>query len=396
MPNRVPKAIVNPLVLQWLRTSAGLSEDETARRLQTKTENIAAWENGEKQPSMSQLRRLAQAFRRTISDFYLPKPMPEPPIPHDFRRISADGTHVYSPALRHELRLAYRRRVVALDLAAELEVVPKKFELLASISIRDDPESVGNSIRRILGVDLAQQQHWREPRKGYNTWRSRIEDLDVLVFQVTSVDRKQMLGFSFAFEQLPVIAINRKNRPNGRAFTLLHEFTHLLLKEGGICDFEEEAVRPQQEQQVEVFCNHVAGAALVPMQELLTHAVVRAAGDRHPAWTDESLNTLAHDFCSSEEVILRRLLIGGRITKEFYAAKRKQLAARFAELEKAERDQLGDDFKRNMPLEAASNLGYFARLVMNSYNADAINLTDASKFLGVKAEKVSAVGEYLG
>jgi hypothetical protein len=51
--------------------------------------------------------------------------------------------------------------------------------------------------------------------------------------------------------------------------------------------------------------------------------------------------------------------------------------------------------KRNMAQEAVSNLGSFARLVVESYQSDTINLTDASKFLGVKAEKVAAVGELL-
>jgi Zn-dependent peptidase ImmA (M78 family) len=153
-------------------------------------------------------------------------------------------------------------------------------------------------------------------------------------------------------------------------------------------------LRSPREQAIEVFCNHVAGAALVPMTALLNHRFVARA--RAPQdWTDEILDALARDFSVSHEVVLRRLLIGRRTTQDFYARKRREYLARFARLEQIEKDQAAESFGRNMAQEAVSNLGSFARLVVNSYQSDAINPTDASKFLGIKAEKVAAVGELL-
>jgi Zn-dependent peptidase ImmA (M78 family) len=395
MAVRGPKALVNPLVLQWLRTSSGFSVEEAARRAQTKPENVAAWEDqaDEKRPSMAQLRRLAGAYKRPLSDFYLPRPSTEIPIPHDFRRLPPDGVHSYSPAMRYELRAAYRRRTIALDLADELDVKPRRFDALGTANLNDDPEAVGNLLRGILRVDFSEQTTWRQPRVGYNAWRRKAEALDVLVFQVATVEKSQMLGFSFAFDVLPIIAVNRKLPPNGRTFTLLHEFAHLILGERGICDLDEHVARLPREQQVEVFANHVAGSALVPKATLLTHEIL--AEVRNPQnWSEEALDILARDFCVSQEVVLRRLLIAGRTTPEFYAAKRRQYLAQMERQETA-RDEVSDDFRRNMPLEAASNLGAFARLVLTSYYSDTINLTDASKLLGVKADKVSAVNDYL-
>lgn len=395
MATKAPKAIVEPAVLQWLRDSTGFSVEDVARRVQTSTENVLAWESGDKQPSMAQLRQLAHAFKRSISDFFLPRPMPEPTIPHDFRQLPDSGAHKYSVALRHELRLAYRRRVVALDLAAERELKPEKFSLWSTVNLREDPEEAGGRVRKALGIDISQQRHWRDSRSGYNAWRQRIESLGVLVFQITSVDREQMLGFSLGFDEFPVIGINRKTKPNGRTFTLLHEFTHLMLGESAICDIEEDVFRPPQEQRVEVFCNHVAGAALVPLNELLQHSLVFEKPSTQKTWQDEELAELARFFCVSEEVLLRRMLIAGKTTREFYAEKRRQYAARFQQAEHERREARDLDFKRNVALEAASNLGSFARLVLDSYDSDVINLTDASKFLGVKAERVSAVSEYV-
>jgi Zn-dependent peptidase ImmA (M78 family)/DNA-binding XRE family transcriptional regulator len=391
---RSPKALVDPAVLQWLRKASGYSIEETARRIPTSPENLWAWESTAEKPSMPQLRKLAHIFKRPISDFFLPRPMQEPAIPHDFRRLPDDGVHAYSPALRHEIRLAYRRRTLAIDLAQELEMTAPVFAAKGTVAVTEDAEGVGARVRELLRVTDREQIQWREPRVGYNVWRQRIEALGVLVFQVTTVEKTQMLGFSLIFDQLPVVAINRKLKPNGRTFTMLHEFAHLLLGEGGVCDIDEDVLRPPREQAIEVFCNHVAGAALVPMAALLGHRFV--AGVRGPQdWADEILDALARDFSVSHEVVLRRLLIGGRTTQDFYARKRREYLARFARLEEIEKDQAAENFGRNMAQEAVSNLGTFARLVVSSYQSDTINLTDASKFLGIKAEKVAAVGELL-
>ena len=390
---RSPTALADPAVLQWLRTTAGYSIEDAAKRVQTKPENLNAWESGEQKPSMPQLRNLARVFKRPISDFFLSRPMDEPAIPHDFRRLPTEGSFGYSPALRHELRQAHRRRAVALDLLADLEQPAPSFAPRGTATIRDNAEELGAHVRKLLGVSNAEQAKWRDPRIGYNAWRSRIEAAGVLIFQITTVEKAQMLGFSLAFEQLPVIGINRKLKPNGRTFTMLHEFTHLLLGESGLCDIEEGFTRPPTEQAVEVFCNHVAGAALVPMDTLKSFAIV-ARSSTETIWADDALDALARSFSVSSQVILRRLLIGGCTSHAFYAAKRQELLARYAAMEEAEREQ-PNEMRRNMAREAASNLGSFARLVVESYQSDAINLTDASKFLGVKAEKVVSVGELL-
>ena len=389
-----PKALIDPAVMEWLRSSAGLSVEETARRIQTKADKIELWERGDDRPTMSQLRKLARAFKRSISDFFLPRPMKEPDIPHDFRRLPAEGAHTYSPTLRHEIRLAYRRRTLAFDLAEELELELPNFPGRATVSDRDDPEKIGEFIREMLRVSAEEQQKWRDPRLSYNAWRQKIEAVGVLVFQVTTVDKSQMLGFSLSLQPLPVIAVNRKMRPNGRTFTMLHEFTHLLLGEGGVCDIDEDLLRPVREQAIEIFCNHAAGAALVPKPDLLAHPIL-AHDPRTREWPDESIEALSRHFGVSAEVILRRLLIAGRTTDAFYKRKRSEYLARLARLEREEREQPADDFARNMAQEAVSNLGTFARLVVNSYESDTINLTDVSKFLGVKAEKVAAVSELL-
>jgi hypothetical protein len=78
------------------------------------------WEEGERHPSMAQLRKMAAAYKRLLSDFFLPEPPREDAIPHDFRRLPGEVANCYSRALRYQLRLAQQRRALALDLAVEL------------------------------------------------------------------------------------------------------------------------------------------------------------------------------------------------------------------------------------------------------------------------------------
>lgn len=71
---RGTEALVEPDILKWARSSAGLSVDEAAHSLQTKPEKVDAWESGAESPSMPQLRKMAATYRRLLSDFYLPEP----------------------------------------------------------------------------------------------------------------------------------------------------------------------------------------------------------------------------------------------------------------------------------------------------------------------------------
>ena len=166
-----------------------------------------------------------------------------------------------------------------------------------------------------------------------------------------------------------------------------------MLGEGGLCDIDDKLPRAPHEQNVEVFCNHVAGAALIPRDELLAHNLVIVGGNRPRDWDDNILAALARDFGSSEHVVLRRLLITNLTTQAFYARKSAEYAARYERLAKAQREQAAGNFRRNMPQEAVSNLSSFAKLILDSYHSDNISLTDASKYLGVRAEKVATVEE---
>lgn len=390
MAKSVP-AIVEGSVLAWARVASGMSVEDAGQSLHAKPESVAAWESGIGHPSMAQLRKMAIVYKRALSDFYLPAPPTEDPLPHDFRRQPGEVALRYSRSLRYQLRMAKQRRDLALDLAHEMD---NELPVLAgNLSVAEDAETAGEKLRGFLRITVNQQRQWRDPRVAYNAWRAAIEYAGVLVFQAIGIPTTEMLGFTLAERPLPVIGVNRKLRPNGRVFTLLHESVHIFLEQSSICDIEEGVPRPPAEQRVEIFCNAVAGSALVPLGDLLQEPIVRVHPPRPRDWGGDELAALARSFSVSDQVILRRLLTAGRTSQEFYRAKHAAWGGLMSDVSPPDPDA---EIRRNIPQEVISDLGRpFTRLVVNSYENSYTSLSDVTRYLGLRAEKVAKLQELL-
>lgn len=213
-----------------------------------------------------------------------------------------------------------------------------------------------------------------------------MENLNVLVFhtnhQGNIVELEEARGFSISEPRFPVIVLNSRDSNSGRIFTLLHELVHLMLNEGGVCDCREHAVGEQM-RQVEIFCNHTAGAVLVPFDVLMKHEVVidhRAHGKRFQ-WGDGEIKILSSDFSVSNEVVLRRLLIFGLTSERFYQSKRKEYLERW-EMLKKEGQKKGHPPHYRMKLRQLGKP--FARAVFSAYYDRKITLSDVMDYIGVK------------
>lgn len=393
MAKRIP-ALVEGSVLAWARDTAGYSVEDIAGRFRKDPEEILAWERNKARPYMGQLRDLASLYKRPISDFYLPAPPAERPMPHDFRRSPGEVAGRYSPALRKQLRFARERQDLSRFLKEGTgEPLPS---FTHRVSRKQSPEEVGAFMRDLLGVTFAEQQRWRDPYAALSAWRRRIEALEVLVFQFEGVDVAEAWGFSLVERVFPVIGINKALAPNGRTFTMLHEFVHLLLGEGAICDIDDFTPRDPRELAVEVFCNHAAAAALMPEREFRADGIVRSRRGPATDWSDAEIKEIAATFSASREAVVRRLLTFGLTTPEFYRAQRAVYAA-LREAQKArEREKNKDkEFKgQNRAQRAMSDFGgNYVRLILSSYGEERITLADAADYLEVGPPAIRKVQE---
>lgn len=380
---RSVEALINHELLVWARESLGISAEALAKKLKVDADTIASWERGDSKPSVVQLRKIGEACKRPLAVFYLSaKPKDFQPL-KEYRRLHGSAEFRDTVALNLEIRQAEYRRQVALELSEELGEPSVKFPLHTKIG--DDQEAVGLRIRQMLGIDFAQQQRWRDTNEALNRWRTAVERLGVLVFQVTSVATSELRGFSISHMPFPVIALNRKDAEAARIFTLIHELTHVMLNHGGICDIHEDYQRAPDEQRFEVFCNHVAGATIVPKSELMTRYIeLKNAGQNKTL--DDYLLTLSSQFKASREVILRRFLIMGWIAESTYEKKRHELMKEYAEMrERAKKSK--KPVIITPPRNVLSTAGYpFVQLVLNGYQQEKITSRDLSDFLSMKVD----------
>ncbi len=377
------EALIRPELLVWARETAGYSVEQAAKKLAVRPEQVEAWERGERRPTIVQLRKAANAYKRPFAAFYLSAPPLEGPPLHDFRRLPGQVSGVRSPNLRFEIRRAQTRREAALELYEALGTSPQILSAVADLT--QDTEELGATIRRAIGVRYEDQFGWSSPYESLGAWRTAVENAGVLVFQMTTVPLDEARGFSIAEKRLPAVVLNTKDTPRGRTFTLLHEFVHLLLQMSGLCDAVEETERAPEDQRVEVFCNAVAGAALVPRGRLLTDDLVQQKPARS-AWQDEEIEQLVRRYSVSREVIVRRLLRFDRITQRFYEDKIQQYQREYEEQPKRTE---GFAPPHQMAISSAGPL--FTRLVLLNYHQENLTGNEVSSLLGVRLQHLPKI-----
>ncbi len=383
MSSRIP-ALATPKLIEWARRKAGLSRDEIARHLKVPPDRVAEWEEGSSNPTVIQLRRFGRLVRRPLAFFYLPEPPHDFDAIRDFRRVAGLEPEPESPELLFAIRSAHDRRSIALDLMEDLGEEPETH--LPTARLIDEPEELAISIRNGLGYDFQAANRWSSFYEALNFWRTSVEERGILVQQFGEVSRAEARGFSVQDLPLPVIAVNRTEWPQARIFSMVHEFVHLMLRQGGLCDFIEREGGLPEEREVEVFCNRVAGAVLVPRAELLSHPIIA----RHRRRTDleeKQIRDLSQRFRVSREVILRRLLIADQITQRFYDTKREEYDREF-EIERAS-SSTGFAPPHVIALSAAGHR--YANLVLRGYRQKRITAADVAEFLGVRLKHLPRI-----
>lgn len=377
MPTK-EKAIVEPALLTWARESAHFAIAQVAKKAQVKPQQLESWEAGSDRPTVKQLRKLAKVYKRSFAVFYLPEPPTDFKPLKDFRRFPGDIAVDVSPELSIEMRFIQQRREIALELLEELGTDPQRFEARATLDM--DAELLGERTRKALGISLDEQLRWNTYRAALNAWRQKVENAGILVFQLAKVDPLEVRGFSVSEQPCPLVVINRKDTLGGRMFTLLHELTHVMMRSGGVCDILNENDLPTAKRGVEVFCNRVAGATLVPAKAILGEAIVSGKG-RGDSWTDREIEHLVRRYKVGRETMLRRLLILDKVTTDFYEKKREQYKEEFEGREKESPGFISP------AVDVVSVSGRsFVRLVFEAFRRDQISANEVSNILDVRTK----------
>lgn len=385
MPSKSLEVSIEPKLLTWARESVGLSIQEVVKRLKVSEDTLRKLEFGQKPPTLIQIEKLAKIYKRPLAVFFLPTPPKEPPLPKDFRTLPTDKIKPFSLKTRLAIRRARRLQSLAIELAKSLnrEIIPQ----IKKVGFSEDPEIVAIRVRKQLGIEIQTQLGWRDEKEALEEWIKIVEEkCGILVFQM-SMPIEETRGFSLTEVEIPAIMLNLKDSTNGRIFSLFHEYAHLLIHDGGICDMGDQNHLSGEAKLVEKFCNHFAGAFLVPKDSLLNHDLIRLIKPPYQ-WSDKILKELAKNFKVSQEVVLRRLVMLDKASLDFYKRKREEWQGK--EWQKG----WG---RKNPPKKCIVENGIpFVSLVLDANRQGKITYSDIADYLAIRLRYLPEIEQLIG
>ncbi len=303
---------ITPKLLTWARDRAGYSLEEISAKKDFK--KIKLWENGEKGPTYSQLEKLAKEFRVPVAVFFFPEPPELPPIDESFRTLEAKQIKQIPPRIRLLLRKALAFQLSLQELHFGSNPADRLITKDLSFQPTDSVDKIARSVRNYLNVSFEDQYKWNNSDEAFKNWRKVLLDVGVNVFK-DSFRNDGYSGFCLFHQEFPLIYVNNSTAKNRQIFTLFHELSHLLFKTSGVDtprdSFLDEL--PTNNKKIEIICNKMAAQFLVPDDEF--DKSIKGIEPTQEAYK------LSKRFCVSRELIFRKFLDRGLITKELYDEK---------------------------------------------------------------------------
>jgi Zn-dependent peptidase ImmA (M78 family) len=384
-------ALVEPSVLQWARESIDLTALAAARKIGVPDDRVAAWESGEAQPTIAQIRKAAVVYRRSLGVLFLSEPPKDFDTLRDFRRHEGAAAGAWSQGLHQEYRRAHVQREQALALYELEDSEPPSAWRLTRLPSEDEELALIARQRLLEGSPLPLPQGNATVYDHLNTWVASLESAGVMAMATArgSVSPSEMRAMSLYFDVLPVIVVNGADAPRGRLFSLIHEYAHLLLHTGGLCDTISDTRATTPDRQLEARCNAIAASILMPRAAVLAQPEVRGREHDPNSWDYSSLATAAAPFGVSAEAMLRRLLTLHRVSPAFYRQRREEFIRRY-EQEEDRRQVGGGNWYRNTVRDLGKG---YVRLVASAYQRRVIDAYTASTYLNVKVGQIDRLAE---
>lgn len=384
---------VVPEVLKWARESAGLSEDDAARKLgfndtraRTAIDRLGAIEAGTEIPSRSVILRMAKLYRRPLVTFYLSKPPEQGVRGEDFRTLPRAPEPMESALVDALVRDIRGRQQMVRSAIEEGEY--SSVHYVGSASMEAGIDAIVERISASIEFSFASHYAAKSPELAFSSLREKVERTGTFVLLMsnlgthhTSIEPDVFRGFALSDSIAPVIVINDQDSKAAWSFTLLHELTHIWLGRTGISASRSELA-------IERFCNDTASRLLLPDSELRDIAI------RDPDSADgtaEDVIRFARPRNLSYSLVAYRLHLSNKISKDNW----EQLNNHFREMwrrqrasarEKAKEDDSGGPSYYVVKRQKLGNA--LISLVREHVESGEMTPTKAARILGVKARSL--------
>ena len=388
---------VNHEILGWARVTAGITPEDAVKKLGIRdargvkaVDRLTALESGEVEPTRPTLVKMAKQYRRPLLAFYLSEPPRKGDRGTDFRTLSGGSepaTDAILDALIRETRA--RQSMVRAVLEDEDEADPLPF--VHSKSMSDGQPAVLTALRTLLDVSVKTFHAQPGADAGFDLLRRSAEAKGVYVLLKgdlgnyhTAMDTEVFRGFTVADEVAPFIILNDRDARPAWSFSLLHELVHLILGQSGIGN-------ARTENNIEVFCDRVAGDFLLPIDELKPLNLSGATATETEV--AERISKFAEQRNLSRTMVTYRAFGNGMISRDtfnsLYDMFRKQWhQERTSQRERNRQEDVRIDYyvvRRHRIGQALINL---TRRMISS---DALTTSRAAKILAVKPYQVQAL-----
>jgi Zn-dependent peptidase ImmA (M78 family) len=369
---------INPSVLKWAREWRGRTVEAAAKRVKKTAGDIVNWESGRGSPTVNQARELAEFYERPFLEFFLDAP-PAVPISElvpDYRMHAGAKPREDDRDLQFLQQWAETKRSEALGLCAALGVDPPVIPSELFVDISRDPETVAARSRQAMAFPIQDQIALTkaDARSLPTILRQKLEDVGVLTLRRPELKRFEARGICIAELPLPVIVVQNE-AATAQAFTLIHEFGHILLGQSGITG---ERGRARDKQPVESWCDRFAASFLMPLEQV-TSIVGPKPIMPLTEFRDEDLDRVADIFRVSPHAMLIRLVQLGYVQESYYwDVKKPQF-----DLEERESRTFGRAPYYGIRYRSQHG-DFFTGLVLEAWSSGMITNHNAAEYMGIK------------
>ena len=373
--NQLP-ALVTPSLLKWGRESLGLSlgdaagilSDRTSKKVSSKI--MKDWEDGKSFPLYTQLIEMSKIYGRPTIFFYLPEPPKEESVQKRFPLVSKEQSDSLSPKTRYSIRKA---EVYYLNLE-EIGGNKATFQSITSIHTCINSDNEAESMAKKIKDDFnfPNIQNFENGEHAFDKCADWMEKHGIYIFK-DSLQDNSCGGYSYLNKNFQMILINDDLPEMRKIYTLLHEFSHILMNNGGF-DFIEPC-----DSKTENIAIKFADTMMVSDVELKKIAHKGKIEDSEV----EALIDKTHVYSES---ILRKLLQLDLIGKKYCNDKISDIRAGMLGLTTKQ-------IKNNRDFTLLSKK--YIEIFLNNYNEGALDDGEISEYLNVPVNKIDDVAKFL-
>ena len=330
---------------------------------------------------------MAGRYHRPLVFFYLKKPPLKGDRGQDFRRLPNSQDSLLDPVLDTLIRDIRARHNLVKSLLEDEEAEPLPF--IGKFTMNDRIDQIASSIMNTIEFNLDYFRRERNFEEAFKYLRRQVEKVGIFVLLMgdlgshhSKISVSVFRGFSIADEIAPFIVVNEHDAKSARSFTLLHEVVHLWLGTTGISG-------SSLENQIEKYCNDVAGEILLPTNDLISLESIRNLT------VDEAVSKIG-EFAQvrriSRSMVIYKLVRRGLVDERFWRSIENKLGEdRPSEKTETKNDNSGGPnyyvVRRHRLGEALLNL------VNRSINSGSLSPTKAAAILGIRPGNVRTLLE---